>query len=72
MVTFTEEILNRKLHFLCSDDIIEANIRKAEGAASGIRRLKTPYRSTMGDKKESDLNLLQIQRVSHIDIQSAA
>ena len=76
MVTFTEEILNGKLHFLCSDDIIEANIRKlstkVERAASGIRRLKTPYWSTMGDKKESDLNLSHIQWVSNIDIQSVA
>ena len=41
-------------------------------AASGIRRLKTPYRSTMGDKRESDLNLLHLQRISDIDIQSVA
>ena len=45
---------------------------KAERTASGIRRLKTPYQTTMGDKRESDLNLLHLQRISHIDIQSVA
>ena len=43
---------------------------EAERAASGIRRLKTPYQTTMGDKRESDLNLLHLQRISNIDIQS--
>ena len=33
---------------------------EAERAASGVRRLKTPYRATMGDKRESDLNFLQL------------
>ena len=31
---------------------------EAERAASGVRRLKTPYQSTMGDRHESDLNFL--------------
>ena len=35
---------------------------EAERVASGVRRLKTPYRATMGDKRESDLNFLQLQR----------
>ena len=45
---------------------------EAERAASDIRRLKTPYQSTVGDKRESDLNLLHLQRISNIDIQSVA
>ena len=45
---------------------------EAERTASGIRRLKTPYRSIMSDKRESDLNLLHLQRMSKIDIQSVA
>ena len=36
---------------------------KAERATSGIRRLKTPYQSTIRDKRESDLNLLHLQRI---------
>ena len=43
---------------------------EAERAASVIRRLKTPYWSTIGDKREIDLNLLQLQRISNTDIQS--
>ena len=31
---------------------------EAERAASGVRRLKTPFRSTMGEQRQSDLNLL--------------
>ena len=34
---------------------------EAERAASGVRRLKTPYRVPMKDKRESDLNFLQLQ-----------
>ena len=45
---------------------------KAERTTSGIRRLKTPNQSTMGDKKESDLNLLHLQQILNIDIQNAA
>ena len=42
---------------------------EAERAASGVRRLKTPYRSTMSDTREGDLNLIQLQRVvPEIDI----
>ena len=41
---------------------------EAERAASGVRRLKTPFRSTMGEQRESDLNLLLLQRVKDIDI----
>ena len=32
---------------------------EAERAASGIRRLKTPYRTTKSDEREGDLNLLK-------------
>ena len=41
-------------------------------AASGIRRLKTSYRSTMSDSRESDLNLIQLQKVADIDISKVA
>ena len=42
---------------------------EAERAASGIRRLKTPYRSTMSDLREGNLNLIQLQRiVPEIDV----
>ena len=43
---------------------------EVERAALGVTRLKTPYRSTIGDKRESDFNLLHLQRISSIDIQS--
>ena len=45
---------------------------EAEKAASGIRRLKTPYPSSMRDKRESGLNLLYLQQISNIDIQNVA
>ena len=41
---------------------------EAETAASGVRRLKIPFRSTMGEQRESNLNLLQLQRMEDIDI----
>ena len=40
---------------------------KAERAASGIRRLKTAYRSTMADEREGHLNLIQFQGMLEID-----
>ena len=45
---------------------------EAERTTAGIRRLKTPYQSTMGDKRGSDLNLLHLQQILNIDIQNAA
>ena len=39
---------------------------KAERAASGVRRLKTSYRATIGDKRESDPNFLQLQRMKKV------
>ena len=51
-----------KLLILGTTSPIEST--EAETAASGIRRLKTPYRRTMGDKRESGLNLLYLQRTS--------
>ena len=42
-------------------------LTEAESAASGLRRLKTLYRPTMGDKRESDLNFLQLQRIKKLD-----
>ena len=44
---------------------------EAERAASGVRRLKTLFRSTMGEQREIDLNLLQLQQVEDIDIDKA-
>ena len=38
-------------------------LTEAKRKASGVRRLKTYYRSTMGDKPESDLNFLQLQHI---------
>ena len=41
---------------------------EAERAVLGLRRLKTTYRSTMGEDGESDLNFLQLQHVKNIDL----
>ena len=41
---------------------------EGERAASGVRRLQTPYRSTMREDRESDLNFLQLQSVKNIDL----
>ena len=45
---------------------------EAERAASGIRRLKAPYRTTMLDVRESNLNLIQLQHIVKIDIAKVA
>ena len=37
-------------------------------AASGIRRLKTAFRNTMKDDRESNLNLLQIHTTGSINV----
>ena len=45
---------------------------EAERAASGIRRLKTFFRSTIilnGDERESNLNLLQIHTTGSINVE---
>ena len=42
-------------------------LTEAERAVSGVRRLKTPYRARMGDKRESDLNFLLSQRIKKVD-----
>ena len=39
---------------------------ETENTASWIRWLNTPYQSTIGDKRESDLNVLPLQRISNI------
>ena len=66
----TDFFLNiRKLLILGATSSIGST--EAERTTSGIRRLKT-YRSIMSDKRESDLNLLHLQRMSKIDIQSVA
>ena len=40
---------------------------EAERAARSVRWVKTPYRATMGDKCESDLNFLQLQGTKKVD-----
>ena len=47
--------------------ISHIGLTEAESAASGVRRLKTLYRPTMGDKRESDLNFLQLQRIKKVN-----
>ena len=43
---------------------------EAKRAALGIRKLKTPYESTMGDNRKSNLILMYLQQISNIDIKS--
>ena len=45
---------------------------EAERAVAGIWRLKTPYSSTMSDSREGDLNLIQLLKVTEIDISMVA
>ena len=40
---------------------------KAERAVSGIRKLKTAFRSPMADRRESDLNLLQMHQITTVN-----
>ena len=46
---------------------LTTGLTEAERAASDVKRLKTPYRATMGDKRESDLNFLQLQRIKKVN-----
>ena len=41
----------------------------ARRAASGIRSLKTAFRNTTKDERESNLNLLQIHTTGSIDVE---
>lgn len=41
---------------------------EAERAVSGVSRIKTPYRLTIGEDQESNLNFLQLQRAKDIDL----
>ena len=41
---------------------------EAERAASGIGRLKTAFRNTMTDRRESDSNLLQMQQITAVNV----
>ena len=45
---------------------------ETERAASGVRCLITPYRSTMTDIREANLNLIQLQRIVNINIDEVA
>ena len=40
---------------------------ETERAASDVCRLKTPYRSTMSDERDGDLNFIQLQRITDLD-----
>ena len=60
----------------CSPNILQLSIiggvsptgsTEAEQTASGIRRLKSPYRNTMSDEEEGDLNLIKLQKLAEID-----
>ena len=42
---------------------------EVERAASGIRRLKTAFRNTMKDERDSSLNLLQIHTTGSINVE---
>ena len=45
---------------------------EAERAVAGIRRLKTPYSSTMSDSREGDLNSIHLLKLTEIDISMVA
>ena len=62
-----EIVFQTFVYFLLSDAFHPLDRLRAERAASGVRQLKTPYRATMGDKRESDLNFLQLQRMKKVD-----
>ena len=55
----------RKL--LCIGCISPIGSCEAERSASGMRRLKDAYISTMSSGGEGDLNLIQMQQVTEID-----
>ena len=40
---------------------------EAKREASGICRLKTPYRKTMSDEREGDSNLIQLQKLAEME-----
>ena len=63
----TDFFLNiRELLLLWATSPVEST--EAGRAASGVRRLKAPYRSKMGDRRESDLNLLHEDTKRRSDI----
>ena len=45
---------------------------ETERATSGIRKLKTSFRSTLTDRRESDLNLLQMQQIITVNVDRVA
>ena len=47
-------------------------LSEPERAASGIGQLKTVYRSTMSSVREGNLNLIQLQRITDIDVDAVA
>ena len=40
---------------------------EVEREESGVRRLKTPYRTIMSGEREGDLNLIQLQKLAETD-----
>ena len=45
---------------------------EAERAASGIRRLKNVYRSTMTSERQGNLNLVQLQSLVEVNVMKVA
>ena len=41
---------------------------ESEGAASGIRKLKTAYKSEMTSEEEGNLNLTQLQSLAEVHV----
>ena len=54
--------------FLTIGCILPIGSTEAERAVSGVSRIKTPYRLTIGEDQESNLNFLQLQRAKDIDL----
>ena len=50
-------------HLLTIGYVSPIGSTEADRAASGVRRLKTPYHSTMTDEREGDLNLMSYENV---------
>ena len=41
---------------------------ESEGAASGVRKLKTAYKSEMTSEEEGNLNLTQLQSLAEVHV----
>ena len=47
LVTFTEEILNYKIHFLCSDNEINTQVKKDKTRTECLRRVRKLAKSEL-------------------------